>query len=81
MPGADDITATAMVETINELLKINNQFYSSAPLSVSIGVATSQPGETMEAMIKRADLGMYEQKKAHYAAVATMGPHQAKHGA
>ncbi|AYG69598.1 MULTISPECIES: sensor domain-containing diguanylate cyclase [unclassified Rhizobium] len=81
MPGADDVTAAAMVETINELLKINNQFYSSAPLSVSIGVATSQPGETMESMIKRADLGMYEQKKAHYAAAATMGAHQAKHGA
>ena len=81
MPGADEITATAMVETINELLKINNQFYSSAPLSVAIGVATSQPGETMESMIKRADISMYEQKKAYYAAAATIGAHQAKHGA
>lgn len=81
MPGADEIAATAMVETINELLKINNQFYSSSPLSTAVGVATSQPGETMEAMVKRADLGMYEHKKAHYAAAISIGPHQAKHGA
>ena len=81
LPGADEITAAAMVETINELLKINNQFYSSAPLNVSVGVATSQPGETMEAMIKRADIGMYEQKKAHYAAAATTRARRAKNGA
>jgi diguanylate cyclase (GGDEF)-like protein len=81
MPGADDVAAAAMVETINELLKINNQFYSSSPLSTAVGVATSQPGETMEAMVKRADLGMYEHKKAHYAASISNGPHQAKHGA
>ena len=81
MPGADEVAAAAMVETINELLKINNQFYSSSPLSTAVGVATSQPGETMEAMVKRADLGMYEHKKAHYAAATGIGPHQAKHGA
>ena len=80
MPGADEVAATSMVETINELLKINNQFYSSAPLSVAIGVATSRNGETMEAMVKRADLGMYEDKKAHYATAVSRGAHHAKHG-
>ena len=80
MPGADEVAATSMVETINELLKINNQFYSSAPLSVAIGVATSRSGETMEAMVKRADLGMYEDKKAHYATAVSRGAHHAKHG-
>jgi GGDEF domain-containing protein len=56
-----------MVETIGELLKINNQFYSNAPLSIALGVATSEPGETIEAMVRRADLAMYDHKRAHYA--------------
>lgn len=56
------------MDTINELLKINNQFYSSAPLSISLGVATSEAGEAMESLVRRADISMYEQKKAYYAA-------------
>jgi diguanylate cyclase (GGDEF)-like protein len=67
MPGADKQAAATMVDTIFELLKINNQFYSNAPLGISVGVATSEQGETLEAMVKRADINMYEQKKAHYA--------------
>jgi diguanylate cyclase (GGDEF)-like protein len=70
MPGADQQAAATMVNTINELLKIDNQFYSTAPLSVSIGVATSEDGEMMEALIRRADLAMYEQKRAYYAKAA-----------
>ena len=71
MPGADKQAAATMVDTINELLKINNQFYSTAPLGISLGFATSEPGESMEALIKRADVSMYEQKKAHYASLAS----------
>jgi GGDEF domain-containing protein len=67
MPGADRQAAQAMLETIQELLKINNQFYSNAPLDISVGLATSEEGETMEAMVRRADLAMYEQKRAHHA--------------
>ena len=68
MPGADRHAAQTMVETIHELLKINNQFYYNAPLSISLGAATSEEGETMESLMKRADLAMYAQKKAHYEA-------------
>lgn len=67
MPGADRQAAQGMVDTINEILKINNQFYSDALLSVSIGTATSEPGESMEALMKRADDLMYENKRTHYA--------------
>ncbi|WP_160006498.1 sensor domain-containing diguanylate cyclase [Rhizobium sp. 18055] len=67
MPGADRQAALTLLETIHELLKINNQFYSNAPLGISVGLATSEPGETMEAMVRRADLAMYEQKRAHHA--------------
>lgn len=67
MPGADAKAAATMLDTITELLKINNQFYSSAPISMSCGVATSEPGETIEAVVRRADLAMYDDKKAFYA--------------
>ncbi len=67
MPGADRQAAQAMVDTIHELLKINNQFYSHSPLSISLGVATSDPGESMESLMKRADINMYEQKRDYYA--------------
>jgi diguanylate cyclase (GGDEF)-like protein len=67
MPGADRKAALAVLDTIHELLQINNQFYSNAPLSISVGLATSEPGEMMEAMVRRADLVMYEEKRAHHA--------------
>ena len=66
MPGADRKAVHSMVETITELLHINNQFYSNAPISVSIGCATSMEGETMEEMVKRADRAMYDDKRAYY---------------
>jgi diguanylate cyclase (GGDEF)-like protein len=78
MPGADKQAAATMVDTIHELLKINNQFYSNSPLGISIGVATTEQGETMEAMVRRADINMYEQKKAHYASFAMRGGHTAQ---
>lgn len=66
LPGADARAAAAVVDTIHELLRINNQFYSSMPLSISCGTATSEPGEAMEAVVKRADAKMYEAKREHY---------------
>ncbi|PZM07968.1 sensor domain-containing diguanylate cyclase [Rhizobium tubonense] len=71
MPGADTKAADAMVETINELLKINNQFYSSLPLSMSCGFATSDQGEPIEAVVRRADVQMYDAKRAYYSAAGT----------
>ncbi|MXN45223.1 diguanylate cyclase [Shinella kummerowiae] len=68
MPGADAKAAATMAETISELLKINNQFYSSAPLRMSFGSATSEDGETIESVIRRADVLMYEHKRAYYEA-------------
>ncbi|NVP55188.1 sensor domain-containing diguanylate cyclase [Mycoplana rhizolycopersici] len=68
MPGADAKGVATMTETINELLKINNQFYSSAPLRMSYGAATSEPGEAIENVIKRADMQMYERKREYYEA-------------
>ena len=51
---------------IGELLKINNQFYSHLPLSISHGIATGEAGENLEAVIRRADAAMYEHKRQYY---------------
>ncbi|WP_137133196.1 sensor domain-containing diguanylate cyclase [Rhizobium sp. FKY42] len=67
MPGADKVAAAAMADTVNELLKINNQFYSNMPLSISIGVATSEEGEKIESVVRRADALMYENKREQQA--------------
>ena len=75
MPGADQKAAMAMVETIGELLHINNQFYSNAPLSVAVGVATSRDGETMEDLVKRADMGMYDDKRAYHSISSSDAAH------
>jgi diguanylate cyclase (GGDEF)-like protein len=67
MPGADRQAVAAMADTIFELLKINNQFYSNTPLSIALGTATSETGEKLESVVKRADMAMYEQKRSHHA--------------
>ena len=80
MPGADRQAAQAMIDTMNEILKINNQFYSDALLSVSVGSATTEPGESMEALMKRADDLMYENKRLHYATKPVAADARCIHG-
>ena len=67
LPGMDATGGVAMMDAIVRLAEINNQFYPGSQLSFSMGAATSQPGERLEAVVKRADLAMFEQKRAHYA--------------
>lgn len=67
LPGMDANAGTAMMEAIERLAEINNQFYPGSPLSFSMGSATSEPGERLENVVKRADLSMFEAKRAHYA--------------
>ncbi|MCB1464711.1 MAG: diguanylate cyclase [Nitratireductor sp.] len=67
MPGAEKATVSAMVENIANVLNINNQYHSNAPMSVSLGTAVSEPGESMEALVRRADAQMYKRKKEYYA--------------
>jgi diguanylate cyclase (GGDEF)-like protein len=67
LPGMDANGGAAMQEAIEKLAAINNQFYPGSQLSFSMGAATSQPGERLESVVKRADLAMFEAKRAHYA--------------
>jgi diguanylate cyclase (GGDEF)-like protein len=66
LPGMDAAAGETILESLNDLIDINNQFYPDAPLSLSVGIATSRPGERLEAVVKRADLFMLDAKRAHY---------------
>jgi diguanylate cyclase (GGDEF)-like protein len=66
LPGADERGGAAVIESIRQLVEVNNQFYSGLPLSFAMGAATAQDGERLEAMMQRADAAMYVEKRAHY---------------
>lgn len=66
MHGADETAVSVMLQTIDALLTLDNQFYSSQPISISMGYATTREHETMESMLKRADAEMYTKKKMHH---------------
>lgn len=63
LPFVDESAAEQMVADIRNLVEINNQFYSQLELDFSIGFATGKPGEKLEAVARRADLLMYEEKR------------------
>jgi diguanylate cyclase (GGDEF)-like protein len=67
MPSTDERGGATMIETIRQLIDLNNQFYPGSVLSFSMAAATCQQGERLEAAVQRADLLMYEEKRAHHA--------------
>ena len=66
MPGTDETAVLVMLQTIQELFNIDNQYYSSQPISMSFGSATTLENESIESMLKRADQQMYQRKKHFY---------------
>lgn len=66
MPNTDERGGAAMIDAIRQLVEMNNQFYPGSPLSFSMGAATCQRGDRLEAGVQRADLLMYEEKRSHY---------------
>jgi diguanylate cyclase (GGDEF)-like protein len=67
LPGMDAAAGEATLIALAGLVEVNNQYYPDYELSLSTGVATSQPGERLEAVVKRADMLMLGQKRAYYA--------------
>jgi len=67
MPGTDERGGAAMIDAVGKLVEMNNQFYPGSPLSFSMGMATCQRGDRLEAGVQRADLQMYDEKRSHYA--------------
>ena len=66
LPGADEAALQNCLQSLQELLFVDNQFYSHQPLSLSPGYATNKDGERMEDMLKRADMIMYQEKRDYY---------------
>jgi diguanylate cyclase (GGDEF)-like protein len=66
MPGRVERDGEELTEAIDNLVALNNQYYSSVPLSFAIGAATSRPGERLESVVRRADAAMYVKKHAYY---------------
>jgi diguanylate cyclase (GGDEF)-like protein len=64
MPGADERDAQTVAESITKLVELNNQFYGGPKLSFSLGLATCEEGESVEAMMREADAAMYEAKRS-----------------
>ena len=73
MPNTDERGGAAMIDTIRQLVEMNNQFYPGSVLSLSMAAATCQYGERLEAIVQRADLLMYEEKRAYYASQRQAG--------
>src|SRR5690606_35063137 len=67
MPGVDAQGGARVMEEIVRLVELNNQFYPGVLLSLSMGAATSMPGERLEEVVRRADVAMYEAKRDFYA--------------
>jgi diguanylate cyclase (GGDEF)-like protein len=66
LPGTDEAGGEAVLATLAELIAVNNQYYPDFELSLSIGIATSRPGERLEQVVKRADMRMLQAKRLYY---------------
>ncbi|MGE4482576.1 sensor domain-containing diguanylate cyclase [Acidocella sp.] len=67
LPGKSSADTKAVLSDLARVTALNNQFHSHAtPIVFSVGTATCTVGEKMETAIQRADLAMYENKRAFY---------------
>lgn len=66
LPGCDEDEARAAQQQIMQVLELNNQFYPGRPLSLSLGLAVCQAGESLEATLQAADRAMYTDKARFY---------------
>ena len=64
LPHTPAATAQQAANRIRSLLALNNKYYRGAPLSFALGVATSQPDQPLEAVLRQADDAMYRDKAA-----------------
>ena len=58
--------AANALERIRSLIPLNNKYYQGPELSMALGCATGQAGETLEKTFGRADQLMYKDKDRHY---------------
>ncbi len=61
LPSTEQLVASVTADAI--LASLNAPWPEAAAITASIGIATSQPGESAEALLHRADTAMYEAKR------------------
>lgn len=66
MPGMDAQGAKEALGRIQALVELNNKYYREPELSLSLGVATSRRGLSLEKLISLADDAMYQDKGKHH---------------
>lgn len=66
LPGTDAAGGEAVLASLANLIEVNNQYYPDLELTLSIGIATSKPGERLEQVVKWADMRMLEAKRSYY---------------
>jgi diguanylate cyclase (GGDEF)-like protein len=66
LPGMDESGAQGVLDNLNELILLNNQFYLGSPLSLATGAATRRGTENIEETVRRADILMYQAKNDYY---------------
>jgi len=63
IPNADIEAGQAVMDSIQQLVELNNQFYGSPPLRFSMGMATCYQRGGLAAALRDADAAMYEDKR------------------
>lgn len=66
LPNADESSLYNCLNSLHELMHVDNQYHSAHPISLSLGCASSELDERIEDTLKRADAQMYLQKKSYY---------------
>lgn len=67
MPSLDAAAGARIRAEIDRLLELNNQFYAPVVLELSFGLASAEPGELLETVLRRADQSLLEAKRQFYA--------------
>lgn len=62
LPAADTSRAIEVADRVRSRITTDSRSDVAGPLTVSIGVATAHPGDTVESILARADAAMYQVK-------------------
>jgi diguanylate cyclase (GGDEF)-like protein len=68
MPGSDEADGQRLIDRLRDGIARSPPGADGVPLSLSIGAATRLPGESVAALLQRADARMYLAKRATYEA-------------
>lgn len=70
LPGKDAEAGLGIIEDIQKMVELNNQFYTGPSLSLSMGCATCHDKHGMVEVLRNADMAMYKNKRQYHATIA-----------